>query len=106
MRRDIFDGWTYLDEQRYAEAVPVFERAIHRARGTEVEGASMMSDAHSGIAIALVVEGRVDEGLENANRAVTLSKHTANRTRLGRSSIRTTSRRTSSTPVACPTPRR
>jgi tetratricopeptide (TPR) repeat protein len=70
VRRDVREGWTYECEGKCDRAVPLFERALERARTAGLDAPDLVAQAHSGLADAFATEERADEALEHMRVAL------------------------------------
>ncbi len=68
--RDVREGWTYGCEAKYDAAVPLFERALERARGAGLEAPELVASAHSGLADALAAQDRSADALDHMRVAL------------------------------------
>ncbi|HEY2515637.1 MAG TPA: serine/threonine-protein kinase [Polyangiaceae bacterium] len=71
--RDVYEGWAYRDEAKYADAVRVLEPAIARAVAAHVGVPVPLADAQSFLGMSLVFEpARFDDAIDHARAAVVL----------------------------------
>ncbi len=75
LMRDVYEGWAYRDEAKYADAVRVLEPAIERATAAHVGIPVPLSDAQSFLGLSLVFDpARFDDAIAHARAAVALTE--------------------------------
>ncbi len=70
LRRDATEGWVYLDEEKVAQALPMLERGLSRAREGQVRDPQTIARAEGGLSTAFLFQGSFDKALEHADIAM------------------------------------
>jgi tetratricopeptide (TPR) repeat protein len=63
VRRDVGEGWVYECEGKTDRAVPLFARALDRARTAHLDTPDLVAQAHSGMADAFAARNQEEEAL-------------------------------------------
>jgi tetratricopeptide (TPR) repeat protein len=73
LTREVYEGWIYRDEAKYADAVRVLSHAIERANADRVDSPFPLADAHSFLGLALLYDpARFDDAVTHARTAVAI----------------------------------
>jgi tetratricopeptide (TPR) repeat protein len=68
--RDVREGWVYACETKYDLAVPLFERALERARAAHLDVPLLVARAHSGLGDAFAAQDRDEAAIEHMRVAL------------------------------------
>lgn len=75
LRRDVYEGYDFWNEGKYADAVRVLEHAIARTKADHVDDPADAADAESFLGLGLVFyDDRFDEAVAHAQAAVTIDR--------------------------------
>jgi tetratricopeptide (TPR) repeat protein len=75
LMREVYEGWSYRDEARYADAVRVLEPAIARASAEHLDNPTPLAEAQSFLGLALLYDpARFEEAVTHARAAVSVNE--------------------------------